>query len=139
MSNLQVIEGLISYIRGHLEAAREYQNYSLSEIEKNALVREAIERKLYVIAQAVIDLAEATVAYKGLRRPTTLREALHILGEAGILPAEFLERFIGIVGFRNALAHDYKDLRIDVIYDVLRNKLTEVKEFIAYIEKVTGL
>ena len=43
------------------------------------------------------------------------------------------------IGFRNALAHDYKDLRMDVVYDVLQNKLKEVEEFLEYVRNATGL
>jgi uncharacterized protein YutE (UPF0331/DUF86 family) len=99
------------------------------------MLRGVIERELYVISQAVIDLAEAVISYKNLRKPTTMREAFDILGEDGILPKEFLSDFSKIVGFRNALAHDYQDLKIEEVYNVLQNKLPQVEEFISYIQK----
>ncbi len=135
MSNLQVIENQISYILKHLAIAEGYKKYSLNEVEANTTIRGAVERELYVIAQAVIDLAEAVVAYKNFRKPTTMREALDILGEEKILPLEFLAEFHKIVGFRNALAHDYHDLRIDVVYNVLQNNLQQTSRFIEYIKK----
>lgn len=65
-----------------------------------------------------------------------MREAFDILGEEQILPKEFLEDFPKIVGFRNALAHDYQDLKIETTYDVLKNKLKQVEEFLSYIQKI---
>ena len=63
-----------------------------------------------------------------------MRESLDILGETGLLPKEFIEKFVGIVGFRNALAHDYEDLKMTVVYDVLQKKLVEVEEFLKRIK-----
>jgi len=136
MSTPEVIENKISYIEKHLSQARRYQSRSLENLQDDAMLRGAVERELYVIAQAVIDLAEAVVAYKHLRKPTTMREALDILGEAEVLPKKFVSSFINIVGFRNALAHDYEDLRLEVVYDVLQNKLKEVGEFLNHIKKI---
>ena len=63
-----------------------------------------------------------------------MREAFDILAEQHILPPEFVSRFVKIVGFRNAPAHDYEDLKIDVLYDVLMNKLPEVEDFLQHIK-----
>lgn len=139
MSNIQVIENQISYILKHLEISIGYQRYSFKEFEANLMIKGAVERELYVLAQAVIDLAEAVVAYKNFRKPTTMREALDILGEERIAPLEFLAEFHKIVGFRNALAHDYHDLKPEVIYDVLQNNLPQIRQFIDHIRKALNL
>lgn len=136
MSTQEIIENRISYLKKRLHVAKGYQKYSLADLKTDTLLLGAVERELYVIAQAIIDLAEAIVAFKNFRKPTTMREAFDILGEEGILPKDFLEKFVGIVGFRNALAHDYEDLKLEVVYDVLQNKLREVEEFIVYIQEV---
>ena len=139
MSTIEVIENKISYIQKHLIAVRGYRVSAIGDLEKDSMLQGAVERELYVLAQAVIDLAEAMVAFKHLRKPSTMREAFDILQEAGVLPKEFVTRFIGIVGFRNALARDYEELKIEVIFDILQNKLPEIGEFIEYIRSDTGL
>ena len=134
MSTKEIIENKISYIKKQVAVAKKYQHYSLEGLEKEDMIKSVVERELYVTAQAVIDLAEAMIALKNLRKPTTMREAFDILGEVGILPKEFLVDFSKIVGFRNALAHDYQDLKIEAIYNVLQNKLKQVEQFISYVE-----
>ena len=54
MSNLQIIENQISYIIKHLEVAESYKTYSLKDLETNLMIRSAVERELYIVAQAVI-------------------------------------------------------------------------------------
>lgn len=134
MSNLEIIENKISYIKEHLRAAECHINCTLQEIESNPILRSAVERDLYVVVQAVIDLAEGVVAYRGFRKPTTMREAFDILGDEKILSAKFAHEFSKLVGFRNALAHDYEDLNFEVIYNVLHNKLKDVYEFLDYVK-----
>jgi len=136
MSSRDVIENKISFIeRVILEARKTYHGRSLDDFQADRILRGSLERDLYVIVQATIDLAEAVVAYKRLRKPTTMREAFDILAENDIVPSEFVAGFHKIVGFRNILAHGYEAVRVDFLYDVLLNKLSEVEEFLGYLEK----
>jgi len=136
MSSREVIENKISFIQRELASARgAYGASALDDLVKNRMVRGSLERDLYVIAQAVIDLAEAVVAYKRFRKPTTMREAFDILAEQRVLSPEFVDRFHKIVGFRNILAHGYEAVSPAVLYDVLQNKLGEVEEFLNFIRE----
>lgn len=139
MSSRDIIENKISYILKQLEILRSYQKHSLDDMSGDIMLLGGLKWELYVMSQATIDLAEAVVAFKQFRKPTTMREAFDILAEQEILPVEFVHRFAKMVGFRNALAHDYEDLKIEVLYDVLMNKLAEVEEFIGYIKTALGI
>lgn len=136
MSTKEAIENKISYIEERLKAiADRYKGATLEKLRQDPVLREAVERSLYVIAQAAIDLAEAMVAYRNLRKPTTMREAFDILVEDKILPEDFGSSFAKIVGFRNVLAHGYEEVDVAILHDVLQNKTDEIKEFIGLIKK----
>jgi len=45
------------------------------------------------------------------QKPTDYYEAITTLGELGILPFEFSQKFAPIAGFRNILVHEY--LQVD--------------------------
>ena len=135
MSSRDVIENKISFIeRGMTEARKSYHARSLDDFRADRILRGSLERDLYVIVQATIDLAEAIVAYKRFRKPTTMRDAFDILAENDIVPSEFIASFHKIVGFRNILAHGYEAVRDEVLEDVLRNKLTEIEKFLGYVK-----
>src|SRR3990172_2128680 len=129
MTNLSVIENKISSNRKYLKILKRYKAYSRQEIEENVDVRGAVERYLYLAAQAAIDLAEAVIAYKGFRKPTTMSEAFYILNEEDIVSGELTEKMVRMVGFRNVMAHDYEKVNYDIVYDVLQNRLADVAEF----------
>ena len=136
MTNLSVIENKISSNRKYLKILKRYTVYSRQEIEKNVDVRGAVERYLYLAAQAAIDLAEAVISYKGFRKPTTMSEAFYILNEEDIVSGELTEKMVRMVGFRNVMAHDYEKVNYDIVYDVLQNRLADVAEFIERIEAI---
>ena len=136
MTNLSVIENKISSNRKYLKILKRYKVYSRQEIEENVDIRGAVERYLYLAAQAAIDLAEAVIAYKGFRKPTTMSEAFYILNEEDIVSGELTEKMVRMVGFRNVMAHDYEKVNYDIVYDVLQNRLADVAEFIERIEVI---
>lgn len=139
MSTIEIIENKISYIKQQLKFAERFQSYSYEEILKDPILKNALERNLYIIAQAVIDLSEAIVAFKNFRKPTTMRDSFDILQEEGVLTKEFTEDFIKIVGFRNAIAHDYQKLDFKKVYAILHERLSQVEQFLKYIKSYLRL
>lgn len=130
MSNLKVIENKISSIRKYLKILQRYKKYSKKEIEENVDIKGALERYLYLAIQSTIDLAEAIIAYKNFRKPTTMAEAFYILNEEGLLTVRLTNELAKMVGFRNIVAHDYERIDYDIVLDVLQNKLKDVDKFL---------
>ena len=130
MSNLKVIENKISSIRKYLKILQRYKKYSKKEIEGNVDIKGAVERYLYLAIQSTIDLAEAIIAYKNLRKPTTMSEAFYILNEEGFIPVRLTAELAKMAGFRNIVAHDYEKIDYDIVVDVLQNKLKDIDKFL---------
>lgn len=136
MSNLIVIENKISSIKKYLKILDGYKKYSKEEIENDINIKGALERYLYLAAQATIDLAEAVIAYKKFRKPTTLSESFHILNEEKITSKELTEKMVGMTGFRNIVAHDYEKINYDLVYRVLQSGLKDIEEFVSFVSKI---
>lgn len=134
MTNSSVIENKISAIRKYLKILARYKKYSRQEVEENVDIRGAVERYLYLVTQASIDLAEAVIAYKDFRKPTTMGESFHILNEEGVVSTKLTEKMIRMVGFRNVMAHDYEKVNYDIVCEVLQKRLKDIEEFIGRIE-----
>lgn len=134
MTNSSVIENKISAIRKYLKILARYKKYSRQEVEENVDIRGAVERYLYLVTQASIDLAEAVIAYKDFRKPTTMSESFHILNEEGIISTKLTEKMVRMVGFRNVMAHDYEKVNYDIVCEVLQKRLKDIEEFIGRIE-----
>lgn len=134
MTNISVIESKISSILKYLKILKGYQTLSQEELENDVTLKGAVERYLYLLSQATIDLAESLIALKDLRRPSTYSENFHILQEEKYLSAELTEKLINMARFRNIIAHDYEDLDFGIIYDILQNHLQDIEEFLKQIK-----
>lgn len=128
-------------IKIKIERIREYIKILRSmekDCEKRFLVdyiyRGALLHYLYLIADSSISLAEMIIRYKNLRTPQSYSEAIDILGENNILPAEFAYNFAGIASFRNFLAHDYEKIDYKKICFEALKKLEDVERYLQCIE-----
>ncbi|MBI2487564.1 MAG: DUF86 domain-containing protein [Deltaproteobacteria bacterium] len=139
MTNLSVAENKISLVRKYLSILKSYQDYSIEEIRTDATLRGAVERYLYLVCQAAIDLAEVIISISGFRKPTTMSESFVILAEENVIKTEMKDKMTKLVGFRNVLTHEYEELNYEILYDILRNKLQDIKDFIEISERFLNL
>ena len=135
MTGLDVIEKSISNIKKYLSILSSYKCTSITDLLNDLTLRGAVERYLYLAVQATIDLAEAIISYKELRRPSTFSESFEILNEHNIISKEVKTNMLQMAGFRNRLAHDYGDINYNVIHAVLTNRLTDIESFLEEISK----
>ena len=56
------------------------------------------------------------------------------LAKLNIIPDDYATRIKGMAGFRNILVHEYADVDLDIIVDVLNNSLDDFREFANYIK-----
>ncbi len=138
MTNISVIENKVSVIKKYLQILRGYRRYRLEKICNDDTLRGAVERYLYLVSQAAIDLAEAIIAYKKFRKPSIYSETFEILREESVISPELSEKLIKMAGFRNVIAHMYENVDFEVVYDVLQNKLSDIEEFLKQVQKKIG-
>lgn len=134
MTNISIIESKISSIQKYLKILREYQNYSQQQLEDDLHLKGSVERYLYLLTQSVLDLAEAIISFKDLRRPQTYSESFDILQEEQFIPSELTDKLINMARFRNILSHDYEKLDFSIVYDILQNHLQDAEEFLKQIK-----
>lgn len=136
MTYLSVIENKLSSIKKYLSILDNFKKYSRETLENDLVIRGAVERYLYLVSQSAIDLAEAVISYKKLRKPTTMSESFYILGEERLISGELVQKMANLVGFRNIMAHDYERVDYDIVYDILQFKLKDIEAFLDSVEKI---
>lgn len=129
MTSLHVIENKISSLCKYRTQLATYKFVDQADLDGDATLRGAVERYLYLAAQASIDLAEAAIAYKGFRKPTTNRECFEILVEHKVIDSNLGGRLIKMAAFRNILAHAYERIDYGTIVETLKKSLPDLDEF----------
>lgn len=109
------------------------------ESRTDPVLRGAILHYLYLTADSCVALAEMAVKERGFQPPDSYHEAIDLLGERGIIPAEFADRFAGIASFRNFLAHDYEKVDMVRICGQILDMLPDVEAYLKLIRKAFGV
>lgn len=135
MTSIGVLENRISLAKKYIKILSRYKKYSQKEIEDNIDIRGAVERYLFLAVQATIDVAEGAVAYKKLRKPTTMSEAFYILNEEDIISAKLVEKMISMTGFRNIITHGYDKVDYGVVFKIIQNDYKDMLNFLKKIEE----
>ncbi|WP_298438328.1 DUF86 domain-containing protein [Geobacter sp.] len=93
------------------------------------LRQDAIALNLQRACEQCIDLANHTIRVRKLGLPKESRESFRLLAEGGIIHRDLASRLEGMVGFRNVLVHQYQKMDINLMIDVIENRLDDLVEF----------
>ncbi len=119
----------------YLKILRGYQRHSLEELKTDVTLKGAVERYMEVSLECCLDVGEMIISKERARKPESYREVIEILGEIGVLPADFAEKFAPVAGLRNILVHMYAKVDIEKIYKHLQNNLEDINEFAKFVAK----
>ncbi|MDD5368800.1 MAG: DUF86 domain-containing protein [Anaerolineaceae bacterium] len=101
-----------------LEPLRDHKR---AEFDADPFLRDIAERNLEVSAQCCIDLCHRIIVLENARKPIDYYESIMMMGELGILSADFARRLAPLAGFRNILIHEYLGIDWDQVYKNLQN------------------
>ncbi len=80
--------------------------------------------------QIVIDLACELVSRRNLGSPTSYRECVEILARNRLIDEALAQSLVRMVGLRNLLVHDYDEIDIQRLTQLL-DRLSDFREFSA--------
>jgi len=126
----------IEKINYYLDLLDNYKDDCKKRFLSDPMYEGALLHYLYLVSDGSISLAEMVIKYKNFESPESYYEAIDILGENGILPKEFAYDFAKIASFRNFLAHDYEKIDYLVICEDVLAKLSDIRVYISYIQRV---
>jgi uncharacterized protein YutE (UPF0331/DUF86 family) len=96
-----------------------------------------VERMVENLTNACIDIGKIILAGEAAEMPATYKEVFHKLSWLEIIPVSLADELVGLVELRNALAHQYLDLKWDKIKSFLQDGPRVIKSFAALVQKIT--
>lgn len=103
------------------------KDVEFDEFNNDPLLYGSAERFLHLSIEALIDIGNHIVSDDDLGRVDVYKDIAIILAENNYLSEEERDLFIRIIAFRNILVHDYLDLDRDVIFNLLKNNLADIR------------
>ena len=98
-------------------------------LDSSIETKKIVERSVYLCAEIVLDIADLLIIKKGYPKPSTYSDSIYKLGEYGLIPKEFAQKFEYIAGIRNFLAHDYQRDTVPELKKFLKYGLNDLKKF----------
>ena len=126
------VEDRLARMAREIDAIEVLRPASLPEYvaEENETVRMALEHRVFLATQAMVDIAAHIVASRGYGVPGTYREAVVQLGAIGVVPQGVAAAVADAAGLRNAIAHAYLNLDQERVFTALW-KTDDLKRFAA--------
>jgi uncharacterized protein YutE (UPF0331/DUF86 family) len=93
------------------------------------LRQDAVALNLERACEQCIDLANHAIRARKLGLPKDSRESFRLLASNGIIPKDLAKKLEGMVGFRNVLVHEYQRMDMDLMIDVIENRLDDLLQF----------
>ncbi len=113
------------------------KKYSYQDYITDPLIYASSERFLHLTIEALLDIGNHIISDDNLGKVNFYRDIPEILFENDYLNKNQKQLFIKIIGFRNILVHDYIDLDHKLVYQLLNNKLTDLKDILKqYLRKI---
>lgn len=125
------VEGRLRRLQHVVRRLRHYRALARADIEGNQDLEWALERGLHLGCEILLDVGNHVLAGAFGRTADSYEEILSALADEGVLSAALRQALTGLGGFRNVLVHDYLDLDMDRVFDVLQRAPEQFEAFAA--------
>lgn len=105
------------------------REYTVDQIKDSTTKEWALRYGLLESIQIVIDLSCHIVAHQNLGNAETYSDCIKLLREFNILGKELTQRLISMAGLRNILVHEYVEIDIEQLFEML-NRLDDFTAFV---------
>jgi len=113
---------------GYLEDIAE--QYNKEKFKNDPMIFGSTERFLHLLIEALIDMGNHIISDQNLGEVEFYKDIPRLLYRNNYINEEQKEIFEQITGFRNILVHEYLEIDLDIVYEVLDNKLGDLKSIL---------
>ena len=125
-----VILKKISHIRHNLSRLRGKGSISLDFFKEDLDVQDIVLHNLQLAVQGCIDIGSHIILDEGWGVAGSLNEIFYILQDKGVITHDLTEKMVSMVGFRNILVHEYEEVDLNIVYDILCSHLKDIDEYL---------
>lgn len=111
-------------------------NPSFEAYRKSWKDRDAAERNIQKIIEAIIDIGKIIINSKNLRVPSNNKEVFEILEENDLFPSTFMYVINSMIGMRNIIVHSYDRVDDEVVYGVIRRNIGDIENIADFFKKL---
>lgn len=96
---------------------------------KNYTKQDSIILNIQRACEACIDLAMHLVSQNKLGIPQNSRDAFDLLYKDEMIDQQLRNRLVAMVGFRNIAVHNYQEVKLGIIQNIIEKHLQDIESF----------
>lgn len=127
LNKMESIERCVLQIRDYYDAAT---------FDEDHMQQDAIVVNLQRAIKQCIDIATHIARVKRLGLPKESRDVFEFMKNNGLISEEAMKIMYSMVGFRNVAVHTYTELNMDVVKDIVRDRLKDFSTFLSEIADI---
>ncbi len=135
MVSIEVIKKRLNQLTSSLNKMERFKEISLDEFLKDDIVQDVVEYNLFIAINMMVDIATYIVVDNNMRSPETLGGAFDILNKEKYLTDKEAKIYRNMVGLRNILSHEYVNIDKNIIHNILKSNLIDIKKFIIFVDE----
>jgi uncharacterized protein YutE (UPF0331/DUF86 family) len=129
----------VGLVKKHLNRIIEKRSVDVTEFLVDIDRQESILFNLQMAIQNCIDIAAHIVSDEGLGLPGSTSEMFYLLEENGFLDSVLTETIVKAISFKNLIVHEYGRLDVERVFEVARNDIQDLNDFLVAIVEKLGL
>ena len=122
-----IIYGKLQTLDKTLVELRSLGHVTREQLRQDWRTRKAIERNLQILTEIVIDVCQRILTLADQTPATTSAEAVQRCVELKALSS--MEPYRKMVQFRNFIVHRYEHIDVEILVDIMNNRLTDFEVF----------
>ncbi len=127
--NRDIIQKRCQDISDSLKRLEKIKKITKEDFLKNRDLQDIASYRLLVAIEAVLSLCFHVSAKKLKKIPGEYAECFIILADAEIIPRNLSEELRKMAHFRNMLVHRYWKIDYEIVFDILRENLDDLRQF----------
>jgi len=131
----EIIKEKFKELKRYLKELEKSKSISFEEFSSSLSKQWIICHGLQLSIQVLIDVGNHILATLNENQIEDYVDIIDKLGEKNIIPIEFSKKIRGMAGLRNILVHEYVDIDLTKIYEILHKHLDDFYNFINYINQ----
>lgn len=129
MVDIDLVRSKISNMQRNIDRLKEKSGLPREQFQNSLDAQDIILHNLQLAIQICIDISNHIIADENWEVPTSLGNIFRILSRHKVISPEMADTMASMAGFRNILIHEYEEVDLKKVYDLLTHRLNDFENF----------
>jgi uncharacterized protein YutE (UPF0331/DUF86 family) len=126
---MTAMEGKLNLLVAELDLLEANRPQNFAQLAEQPMLQRGLIKTIENAIEYCLDLGRMLIRLNGWETPERYRDIVTTLTAHGVLPADKLNTFYSIVGFRNLAVHNYEKMDVEAVYSIVTKHVEDLRLF----------